>query len=189
MRQPVPDPRPVRAEPGEADACGVAGTWVREYLCRPHPELGRSGPVCPYARRALDRGMVWAVTWPDCPADATAMTAIMAECLHWFERSTDPDQALLVLFPRLTAADHGLTIEGVQRRLKPAFVRRGLMIGEFHDGPPDVPGLHNPWFRPLRSPVPLLAVRHMVHSDLPFLQGDPEHLAAYRRFFPLRSSR
>ena len=30
--------------------------WAREYLCRPHPELGRKGPVCPFAQGSLDRG-------------------------------------------------------------------------------------------------------------------------------------
>jgi hypothetical protein len=31
------------------------------------------------------------------------------------------------------------------------------------------PGLRNPDFRPLRSPVPMLAIRHMVESDLLFM--------------------
>ncbi len=30
--------------------------WVREYLCRPHPELGRSGAMCPFVPEALQKG-------------------------------------------------------------------------------------------------------------------------------------
>jgi hypothetical protein len=62
------------------------------------------------------------------------------------------------------------------------------MIGEFHPGPPPAPGLWNADFRPMRSPLPLLAVRHMVAADTPFLRGDPEHLAAYRRRFGERGA-
>ena len=42
------------------------------------------------------------------------------------------------------------------------------MLGEFHNRT-ESPGLHNPNFRPLRSPIPLLAIRYMVEVDLPFL--------------------
>ena len=67
--------------------------------------------------------------------------------------------------------------------LKREDVRKGLMIGEFHDGPPPKPGLWNPDFRPLRSPVPLLAIRHMVPTDFPFLRDDDTTVAAYLQRF------
>jgi hypothetical protein len=52
------------------------------------------------------------------------------------------------------------------------------MIGQFHPKC-DQPGLWNDDFRPLRSPIPLLAIRIMVPGDLPFLTGSDVHLAAY----------
>jgi hypothetical protein len=61
------------------------------------------------------------------------------------------------------------------------------MIGEFHCLNL-TPGLHNKDFFPLRSPVPLLALRAMVESDLLFLAqpGDAparqaQYLNAYLR--------
>jgi hypothetical protein len=57
------------------------------------------------------------------------------------------------------------------------------MIGEYHEGPPDKAGLWNSRFRPLRSPVPLLAIRHMVPTDFPFLSLDDDHVAAYLQLF------
>jgi hypothetical protein len=56
----------------------------------------------------------------------------------------------------------------VQQLLKKDFVEKGLMLGEFHASN-ESPGLRNAEFRPLRSPIPMLAMRHMVDSDLPFL--------------------
>ncbi|WP_397517290.1 DUF6875 domain-containing protein [Rhodococcus sp. UFZ-B548] len=59
--------------------------------------------------------------------------------------------------------------------------------------PCDVPGLWNPEFRPQDAPFPMLAVRHMVASDFPFLRADPDWLQAYLDQFateiPLRTRR
>jgi hypothetical protein len=49
------------------------------------------------------------------------------------------------------------------------------MIGEFHMRT-ESPGLHNPNFRPLRSPVPMFVLRSMVEADIAFLQDENLHL-------------
>jgi hypothetical protein len=75
-------------------------------------------------------------------------------------------------------------IDNLQRSLKDRFVREGLMIGQFHPTC-DEPGVWNQSFRPLRSPIPLLAIRTMVVYDMPFLLGSQAHLGAYlARFAP-----
>ena len=72
----------------------------------------------------------------------------------------------------------------IHARLKTAFVTRGLMIGQFHPRC-DEPGLWNNDFRPLQAPRPLLAIRQMVSSDLPFLLRVDAHKEAYfDRFGP-----
>ncbi|GAB2966772.1 DUF6875 domain-containing protein [Saccharothrix stipae] len=165
---------------------GVPVEWVRDYLCRPHPQLGRPGPVCPYVPAAVAARSLWTVVVTRRPDHVDDLVATMGWYRDWFTATTDPGdvrQALLVVFPGLRPDRVGL-IEQAQRRCKTAFVRAGLMIGEFHGGPPAAGGVRNPAFRPLRSPVPLLAVRRMVASDLPFLSTDPRHVAAYRAAFP-----
>ena len=105
---------------------------------------------------------------------------------RWFEQAwLSGHHALMVLFPAVGPHDVPWVIDAPQRHLKTEFVERGLMVGEFHAGPPMAAGLHNPRFRPLRSPVPLLAIRAMVPTDLPFLLGDPRHRAAYEARFPV----
>ena len=32
--------------------------WIRTFLCAPHPDLGRDGDVCPFARSALTRNSI-----------------------------------------------------------------------------------------------------------------------------------
>jgi hypothetical protein len=86
-------------------------------------------------------------------------------------------KAILIIFPYIPRDSAPALIDGIQKSLKPSFVESGLMIGEFHDLN-DTPGLHNPELRPLRSPLPMLAIRFMVENDLLFLMReiDPPHL-------------
>merc|ERR1712023_588819 len=72
------------------------------------------------------------------------------------------------MFPDITLDQTELCIDGVQSACKPFFVRRGLMLGEFHLRN-NSPGLRNKNFFPLRTPLPCLAIRHMVPSDIAFL--------------------
>jgi len=93
-------------------------------------------------------------------------------------------KAILILFPDLAADVAPGIIDTIQATLKSEFIPKGLMIGQFHMVS-DEPGLRNPNFRPLRTSVPLLAIRHMVPSDFPFLKKKPEWVSSYIQQFGL----
>ena len=90
-------------------------------------------------------------------------------------------KTILVLFPGVT--DY-TKIDKAQQVLKEKSVPNGLMIGQFYPGCA-APGIRNSGFKPLQSPIPLLAIRHMVGSDLPFLTEKGEWVEEYlKRFTP-----
>jgi len=171
----------------------VAG-WAEAYLSRPHPELGRTGPVCPYVPTSLRRRLFHLTV---CTGDVeryggngrARLLDVIATYRDWFTELDPQDgsgaqfKTILILFPDVSAADAPEVIDATQAALKPSFVEAGLMIGQFHQLPPAEGGLWNADFRPLRSPVPLLAIRHMVPSDLPFLTGERQLLDGYRQVF------
>ncbi|EEA04230.1 conserved hypothetical protein [Burkholderia sp. H160] len=101
------------------------------------------------------------------------------------ERSDDIYYCRIIVPDAL--GDASGAIEFVQKQLKPMFVERHLMIGQFF---PDCaePGLHNRAFRPLQTPVPLLAIRHMVLSDIAFLYGNERYMTAYLENFEERGT-
>ncbi|MFJ8314010.1 MULTISPECIES: DUF6875 domain-containing protein [unclassified Streptomyces] len=148
--------------------------WCEEFLCRPHHDLGRTGSVCPFMPRALAMNRIsFTVVHTRDRAQADIDTTIAAYRTVFLE--TEPnsgpgalEKAILVILPDVGAEDAPVVVDETHRRLKAGFVDSGLMIGKFHPRS-EQGGLHNPGFRPLRSPVPLLAIRHMVDSDLPFL--------------------
>ena len=165
--------------------------WARDYLTNPHPELGRSGPVCPYAGASLKKRLFYLTVQAAGPRslDRTAVADAVARYRDWFadlapnEEPARQFKTILILFPEVPAADAPDVIDATQAALKQSFVDTGLMIGQFHPLPPADGGLWNAEFRPLRCPVPLLAIRHMVPTDLPFLVHDPRLLDGYRRVF------
>jgi hypothetical protein len=77
-------------------------------------------------------------------------------------------QATLILFPVVSTGEAPDLIDGTKEELKASFVEKGLMLWEFHPRN-ESPGLHKKDFKPLRSPMPILAIRRMVATDFVFL--------------------
>lgn len=159
--------------------------WAREYLCRPHSELGRSGAVCPYVQTALDKGLFLLTVCPGNEFSSEGVVERVMRYRDWFleiEPRSGPEamfKTILLLFPDIPLSDAPHLIDATQERLKPEYVKKGLMIGEFHATPPNKAGLWNPDFRPLRCPVPLLVIRHMVASDFAFLKEEKGFVSSY----------
>jgi hypothetical protein len=159
--------------------------WANSYLVSPDPELGRKGPVCPYTQPSLQRDLFYL-------ARSTGVDVQEAvDCLRtWYGTAASamppPDRELLtvlLVLPHLDPVDP-TPLDDLQRQAKDDFVNNGLMIGQFHPTC-EAAGLWNPHFRPLRAPVPLLAIRKLVVFDLPFLIDQRNHLDSFlRRFAP-----
>lgn len=153
---------------------GITAAWMRGYLASLHPELGRPGPVCPFVPSAIAHDTIWLASVSFGSGDKQAIIEAIGKFREIFLKlePTTGDlammKAIMIVFPKVDSDNAGV-IDEVQNELKAAFVDAGLMIGEFHERN-ESPGLRNPDFRPLRSPIPALAIRHMVDTDLPFLQ-------------------
>lgn len=147
--------------------------WVQNFLGNTHPELGRKGPVCPFVPISLELDTIWMAEIKEAHLSSDQIAQIITSYRDLF-LETEPKQgpemmnkAFLVVFSNLL--ENGAhVVDEVQYKLKRYFVAKGLMLGEFHANN-ESPGLRNPDFRPLRSPIPMLAIRYMVDSDLPFL--------------------
>lgn len=156
--------------------------WVDEHLTRPHPDLGRDGPVCPFVRAGVVHDLFWAglATGGD-RLDTADLRCIAGDALDEYRGlcAEHPEGAkqltLVTLFPGLTRYER---IDAAHEALKSDAVRQGFMLGQFYPGC-DIPGLWNRDFHPLDSPVPMLVLRPMMSTDFPFLAGRTEWLYAY----------
>lgn len=163
-------------------------TWVKSFLCNPHPQLGRMGAVCPYTGSSLKNNHFWLTI---CRGSALSRRDVYESVMKyrdWFLKiETRSDEkahfkTILILFPDIQVEDAPKIVDVVQRELKPEFVAKGLMIGQFYPSCPE-PGLWNQDFRPLQAPIPMLAIRQMVLSDFPFLRQDERFISSYIKMF------
>jgi hypothetical protein len=151
--------------------------WCEHFLGRPSSLVGRTGNVCPFVPEAMMRCSLKFAVIPLAHQGVAAIAEIEGVVAAFRDQFVGAEEAQgkidifgsrIMIFPDVTAEEAFEVIDPPQRKLKPTFVERGLMLGEFHPLS-KTPGLRNAAFRPLRSPIPLLAIRHMVESDIDFL--------------------
>lgn len=145
--------------------------WILDFLAKPHADLGRKGAVCPFIPISLEQDNIWLAELPGSNLDKKHVSDIILTYKEVFKTvrnqkgTSAMNKAIIVVFSGIQEYD---IVDTVQNELKKVFVEDGLMLGEFHVNN-ESPGLRNSEFRPLRSPIPMLAIRHMVETDLPFL--------------------
>jgi hypothetical protein len=156
-------------------------TWMQRFIMQPHPNLGRKGAVCPFAKPAHDdRALVF------CAFDAAAMRFdayidTLMRLPRVFERvakerAEPADLLSLAVFPLgLRPDSYYKFIDCAHTVLKPFFMECGLMLGEFHPAS-TVRGAHSATFRPMRSDVPLFVIRAMALHDILFIDGESTSL-------------
>jgi hypothetical protein len=155
--------------------------WVKSFLAKHHPDLGRPGSVCPYVPHSLKSNSIKMAVIHAKDLDHIQLENIILNYRNIFLKTAEEAKeislnlAFVLIFPDMNLVEASDLIDGVQKKLKPLFVESGLMLGEFHQRNQS-PGIHNANFRPLRSPIPLLAIRFMVEADLIFLQNPDPHI-------------
>ncbi len=156
--------------------------WLKSFVAKPHSELGRPGAVCPFVPPSLKFNSMWMRVIRAQDLNLEQIENIILPHLDVFlelepkEKPSALNKAILFIFPDVELEDAPKIIDVVQKKLKLFFVDAGLMLGEFHNLT-ESPGIHNPNFRPLRSPIPMLVIRPMTEADLIFMQNtDDLHL-------------
>ena len=158
---------------GVSSALLATTRWLENFLAKPHPALGRAGAVCPFVPRALNMETIQMMEVSTQGLTQTELETLVKDCRETFlnqfpqQGKLSVYKALLLVFSDIRNDECDI-VDQIQHTLKPFFVERGLMLGEFHQFNQSS-GLHNPDFRPLQSPVPMLAIRFMTEADLPFL--------------------
>jgi hypothetical protein len=172
--------QPERRRTGEANLLAVR-SWIVNFVAKPNVKVGRQGPVCPFLPRALQENTLSFFTLNAAELSEDDLDESMKRFAERFAQ-TEPctgkarlNKAFVIVLENLGDTEAARVVEGTQARLKRFFVERGLMLGEFHKNHQGT-GLHSREFRPLQSPVPLLVIRHMIPSDLPFLLRQSDSL-------------
>ncbi len=153
-------------------AAGLA--WITDFVLRPDPRLNRPGAVCPRLAPAIRKNLIRLVAIPTARSnieEALEKAGHLADLyfdLYGGSRADFRTGSLLAFFPDVDPDNASDFIDGGHRMLRMEFVRRGLMLGEFHKHS-TVNSVRNSNFPVMRSPVPMFAVRALTVHDVMFL--------------------
>jgi len=124
--------------------------YVREFLAKPHPAVGRGGPVCPFVPTSLKKNSIYmsvvrttallegVVVEDKVDAVKEILCKLLKDFIPIFERLEPSEgrlrqfKAVILTFPDVELKLAHEIIDSVQRVVKEDFVERGLMVGEFH---------------------------------------------------------
>ena len=162
--------------------------WLHTYISRPHPQIGRSGAVCPFVPISLKANTLCFVVHGEINGlDPHAIADLLRSYLRWFaatapESSTEcRRRGLVIVLPHL-AKDSLQQLDEIHSNVKTEMVLNGLMLGQFYESCPET-AVRNPNFRVSTGPVPCFAIRHMAPHDVLFLHSRSDWFAEYHRRF------
>ena len=166
----------------DLDALHAVADWIKIFVARPHEDLGRAGPVCPFVPESLERKTLWLAPEQIADRDLPEVVELMSgyKSLLLDTRPTDGDdviyKVIVVVFPDLSAdLAQGVFDDVLKHLAVTSYVEDGILFGPYYEGNEGT-ALYNSNFRPFQSPVPFLFVRHGVTSDWKFFLDDEEWL-------------
>jgi hypothetical protein len=168
-------------------ALQAVADWIKTFVVRPHKDLGRAGPVCPFVPGSLERRILWLA--PEQIADRSV--ADVVELISGYQRlfldaqPTDGDdtqyKVIAVVFTDLPADRAKKLFDDVLEQLAvPSYVEDGIVFGPFYEGNEGT-AIYNASFRPFTSPVPFLQMRQAVISDWKFFLDNEDWLTLWAR--------
>ena len=166
----------------DLDALRAVADWIKTFVARPHKDLGRAGPVCPFVPGAWERQTLWLA--PEEIADRSVQDVVQLineyKKLFLHAQPIDGDdanyKAIVVVFTDLSAdLAKGLFDDVLEQLAVPSYVEDGLVMGGFYENNEGT-AVYNRGFRPFMSPVPFLLMRHAVISDWKFFLDNDDWL-------------
>src|SRR5215211_7115858 len=93
----------------DLDALHAVADWIKTYVVKPHKDLGRAGPVCPFVPGSLERKTPWLAPEQIADWDVPEVVELMSgyKRLLLDARPTDGDddgyRVIVVVFTDLSA--------------------------------------------------------------------------------------
>jgi len=169
------------------DALRAVADWIKTFVARPHKDLGRAGPVCPFVPGAWERQTLWLA--PEEIADRSVQAVVQRineyKKLFLHAQPMDGDdansKAIVVVFTDVSADRAKDFFDDVLQHLGVlSYVEDGLVLGGVYASN-EGSAIYNPSLRPFTAPVPFLLVRQAVISDWKFFVDNEDWLTLWAR--------
>jgi hypothetical protein len=171
----------------DRNALRAVADWTKTFVARPHRDLGRAGPVCPFVPVAWEHETLWLAAERSAGRSAPDIIQLVAHYKRLLLGAPPVNgdyanyKSIVVVLTDLPAAQAKDFFSGVMPQIGvPSYVDDGLVIGPFYEGN-DGTAIYNPNFRPFTSPVPFLLMRRAVISDWKFFLDNEDWLRLWAR--------
>ena len=172
---------------GELAALRAVAGWIKGFVVRPHKDLGREGPVCPFVPVALERKTLWLASEQMAGRGVEDLVQLINGYKTQFQQAQPLDgddakyKSIVVVRGDLPADRAKDLFDEVLKRLAvPSYVDEGLVVGGFYENNQGT-AVYNRNFRPFRSPVPFLLIRQADVSDWKFFLDNDDWLNHWAR--------
>ena len=125
----------------DLDALHAIADWIKTFVVRPHEDLGRAGPVCPFVPGALERKTLWLAPEQIADRDVPDVVELINgyKSLFLDAQPTDGDDAnykvIVVVFSDLSANRAQDVFDDVLEQLAvPSYLEDGIVFGPFYEG-------------------------------------------------------
>lgn len=174
----------------DLSALRAVAEWIKSFVAVPNKDLGRPGPVCPFVPGGMERKTLWLAPEQIGKQSVRDIVELMNDYRKLLLRTRPVegddanDKAIVVVFTDLSADRAGdcLGDAHIQQLKRLAYVEDGVVLGDFHERNEGA-AIRNPSFRPFKSPVPFMLMRHAVVSDWMFFLNNEDWLGSWARRF------
>jgi Domain of unknown function (DUF6875) len=171
----------------DLDALRAIADWIKAFVVKPHKDLGRAGPVCPFVPGSLERRTLWLAAEQIADRGVPEVVELMNGYRRLLPdtRPIDGDDVsydvIVVVFSDLPAdRAQGVFADVLNHLAVRSYVEDGILFGPYYEGNQGT-AIYNSSFRPFQSPVPFLFVRHGVTGDWKFFLDDEDWLDLWAR--------
>lgn len=171
-------------------AMRTVADWIRTFVVRPHKDLGRAGPVCPFVPRACELRTLWFAPERIADRGVAGLVDLASDYRRLLLRAQPAEvdganhNAIVVLLSDLPPdrADEYLGDSRITDLKRQSYAENGVVVGAFH--PRNLgSAIRNPEFQPFKAPVPFLLMRHAVVNDWMFFLDDADWFGLWARRF------
>jgi uncharacterized protein DUF6875 len=122
----------------DRDALHAVSEWIKDFVAKPHKDLGRAGTVCPFVPGSLERRTLWFAPEKIAELDVPGVVELMDDYKRLFleKAPLEDDDAIyktiIVVFTDLPAERAGALFTDVLGQLADAsYEGDGIIFGPF----------------------------------------------------------
>jgi Domain of unknown function (DUF6875) len=172
---------------GDRTALRAVADWTKAFVAKPHAELGRPGPVCPFVPGALERNTLWLAAEHVAGRGPDEIAERITDYQRLFLEARPVNgedtvyKSYVVVFIDLPVDRAGAFFDDLLARIAiPSYAKDGFVMGGFFESNQGT-ALYSTTLRPFTSPVPFLLVRQAVVSDWKFFLDNDALLELWAR--------